>query len=83
MADSAGGGAKGCRGFAFSVAGKDNNNAAFFLRGGDSGIDLFFQTLLALLMAFFTHCEIPGLRPGWASNVIPVLRRLSSPISHR
>ena len=38
---------------------------------------------LALLMPIFTHCDIPGLRPGWASNVIPVLRRLSSPISHR
>ncbi len=56
---------------------------AFILRSGDTGINLFFQALLTLLVTFFTHCEIPGLRPGWASKVIPVLRRLSSPISQR
>ncbi|WP_275543303.1 cob(I)yrinic acid a,c-diamide adenosyltransferase, partial [Salmonella enterica] len=41
------------------------------------------RNLLALLITFITHWAIPGLRPGWASKVIPVLRRLSSPISHR
>jgi hypothetical protein len=71
------------RWFSFAVAGKDDDDPALVLGCRDARIDLFFQTLLALLMTFFTHCEIPGLRPGWASKVIPVLRRLSSPISQR
>ena len=74
---------KGRGGFTFAVAGKDNNNPTLIRRCGNAGIDLLFQALLALLMTFITHCDIPGLRPGWASKVMPVFRRLSSPISHR
>ena len=83
VTDGAGRRTEGGSGFAFAVAGEDDNNSALILRGGNTGIDLLFQALLALLMTFITHCEIPGLRPGWASKVMPVLRRLSSPISHR
>ena len=50
---------------------------------GHTSIYFFFHSLLTLLVAFITHWEIPGLRPGWASKVMPVLRRLSSPISQR
>jgi hypothetical protein len=81
--DGAGDGAKSGGGFAFTVAGKDDHDAAFFLRGGDASVNFIFYPLLAFAVAFITHCAIPGLRPGWASKVIPVLRRLSSPISHR
>ncbi|CSE63514.1 Uncharacterised protein [Shigella sonnei] len=73
-----------CRGgFAFSIAGKDDDNTAFILGLGHTSIYFFFHSLLTLLVAFITHWEIPGLRPGWASKVMPVLRRLSSPISQR
>ena|SRR5690606_8230915 len=83
MPDCAGGGPKCGGGFAFAVAGEHDEDTALVLSGRHACINLFFQTLLALLMPIITHCDIPGLRPGWASKVIPVLRRLSSPISHR
>ena len=83
MADGAGRGAKGGGGFAFAVAGKDHHNTALVLGRRHPGVNFIFQPLLAFAVAFITHWAIPGLRPGWASKVIPVLRRLSSPISHR
>lgn len=83
MSDSAGDGTKTGRRFSFSVTGEHDNNTAFFLRCRHAGINFVFYPLLAFTVAFITHCAIPGLRPGWASKVIPVLRRLSSPISHK
>ncbi len=83
MAHRTRGGAKRRGGFTFAVAGKHDDDPALVLGCGDARINLLFQTLLTLLMTFLTHCEIPGLRPGWASKVIPVLRRLSSPINQR
>ncbi len=79
----AGGSPESRRGFALTIASKNDNNTALFLCLGDAGVNPIFYLLLALLITFITHWAIPGLRPGWASKVIPVLRRLSSPISHR
>jgi hypothetical protein len=55
MPYSASHGAKRRRTFTFTVAGENHHDAASFLRGGNSGIHLFFNTLLALLVAFFRH----------------------------
>ena len=62
--DCAGGGPKCGGGFAFAVAGEHDEDPALVLSGRHACINLFFQTLLALLMTVFTHCDIPGLRPG-------------------
>ena len=83
VSNRAGDGTEGGGGFAFAVTGKYHDQPAFLLGGGDPRIDFVFYPLLALAVALIAHWEIPGLRPGWASKVIPVLRRLSSPISHK
>ncbi len=75
-------GAESGGGFAFAVAGKDHNDAARFRRGSDARVNLLFQPLLPLLMAIVAHYSAaPGLRPGCASKLMPVLRRLSSPMT--
>ena len=83
VADRARDGAEGGGGFALAVAGKNDNDAALILGGRDARFDFLFHALLALLVTFIAHSAIPGLRPGWASKLMPVFRRLSSPISHR
>ena len=42
VTDGAGDGAEGRRGFAFAVAGENNQNSALFFRGVNACIDLFF-----------------------------------------
>ncbi len=64
VADGTRRGAKGGGGFAFTVAGKNDNDAALVCCGRHAGIDPVFYPLLALLITFFTHCDIPGFRPG-------------------
>ncbi|MNY69258.1 hypothetical protein D3C86_2071650 [compost metagenome] len=64
MPNSAGDGAESSSGFAFAIAGKYQQQTTGFLCGGDSGIDLFFQPLLALLVAIFSH--IISSLFGWA-----------------
>ncbi len=77
-------GAKRRRGLTFAIAGKHHQDAPDFTGCGNAGIDVFFQTLLSLLVPFIRHYSAaPGFLPGWASKLIPVLRRLSSPIKYR
>lgn len=82
MADGAGRGAKGGGGFALPLPVKTITMPRSSGRR-HPGVNFIFQPLLAFAVAFITIGQFPGLRPGWASKVIPVLRRLSSPISHR
>ncbi|MNY49544.1 hypothetical protein D3C86_1849780 [compost metagenome] len=53
--NGAGGGPKSRRRFPFSISGKHNDDTALVLGCSDAGVNLFFQSLLALLMAIFTH----------------------------
>ena len=82
MPDGAGDGAKSGGGFAFTVAGKDDHDAALFLRGGDASVNFIFTRCWrsrwrSSLIVRFLVCGRLGVKGH------SVLRRLSSPISHR
>lgn len=82
MPDGARCGAKGGSGFAFTVAGKDDQNTSLLCSRRHAGINLRFQLLLALTVAvgISTRVHKPSLMPRRAGCAAMLMLELAEEV---